>query len=340
MSLILPRAPGSYNRPTEEERNRRIILADRGNHKRGSDVEIGNGRLILTDDNGVRYELYIDTSGAVQVQEIGGGIVASDFKIRLAEAEIARVYGDTVSVFSAAKTMLKFGRYANLGTSIETVWEYGGSETYATTNAIDYVSSSDAADTATVMYVEGHTVSGTGASSEFTLVTQTLTLNGQSKVALTTPLARVGRAYVSSGTLAGDFYVFEDDTLTGGVPNTASKVHITVEGATSGHTQSYKCAQTFANDTYAIVTGGHAAIEKKTAGRADFTLEVRQPGGVFRPAGGRISLDSDGTTTVHIPFDPYVIIPKNSDFRVRAIGSTTGIEVDASIQAYEATVQA
>lgn len=264
------------------------------------------------------------------------GVVSS--KVLQAEREILSTYGDVVSVENKAKSLLKFGRNANLGTSYETVWEYGGDETYATTNAIDTVSSSSTSDTATVMYVEGHTVSGTGASSQFTFTTQTVNLNGQNKVTLSTPLARVSRAYVQSGSLAGDFYVYEDDTLSGGAPTTAAKVHLTVEGATSSHTQSFKAATTFSNSDYAIVTGGYAAVQKKTSATVDFVIEVAQPGGVFRPAGGRIALSSAGQSTVQIQFDPYVIVPKNSDVRIRAIASTTNVEVDASFQAYLAAV--
>jgi hypothetical protein len=258
--------------------------------------------------------------------------------LRLAEIEIYKTFGDVVSTEQKGKTLLKFGRNASVGTSYETVWGYGGDETHCTTNAIDYVSSSSASDTATVMYVEGHTVSGTGADSQFTFVSQVVTLTGQTKAALTTPLARVNRAYVLSGTLAGDFYVFEDDTLTAGVPNTAAKVHISVGGATSGETQSFKAATTFSNTDYAIVTGVYAAVDKKTSASADFVIEVRQAGGAFRPAGGRISLQSGALTTIQIKFEPYVIIPKNADIRIRAIASTTGVEVDASFQAVLAKV--
>ena len=39
-----------------------------------------------------------------------------------------------------------------------------------------------------------------------------------------------------------------------------------------------------------------------------------------------------------ILFNPYVIVPKNSDIRVRAIASTTNVEVDATFQALLAEV--
>lgn len=43
------RVPGpTWIRAQEAERNRQIEAADRENHKRGRDVEIGEARLILT----------------------------------------------------------------------------------------------------------------------------------------------------------------------------------------------------------------------------------------------------------------------------------------------------
>lgn len=68
MRLQQPR--GSYNQVSEIERNRSIEAADRDNHKRGQDVEIGEGRLFLTDDaTNVRYEVYM-TSGTLSVRTV------------------------------------------------------------------------------------------------------------------------------------------------------------------------------------------------------------------------------------------------------------------------------
>lgn len=292
----------------------------------------GNGQLTIEG-----LKLLQDLFDRVVTLE-GVETAVSYSPLELAELEIQSTFGDTVSIRDKNKSLLKFGRNTALGTATETVWEYGGDETYVSTNSIDTISSSDAADTATIT-IEGHTVTGTGTSSQFTFSIQTVVLSGQGKVLLDTPIARVSRAYVSSGSIAGDIYVYEDDTLTGGVPNTAAKVHITIDGATSAHTQSFKAATTFSNVDYFICTGGYAALNKKTAGQADLVIEVRSAGGVFRPAGGRIALDADATTTVQIEFNPPVIIPKNADMRVRATGSTSGISVDASFQGYLAAVQ-
>ena len=68
MRLQQPR--GAYSPASEIERNRSIEAADAQNHKRGQDVEIGEGRLFLTDDvTNVRYEIYM-TSGTLSVRTV------------------------------------------------------------------------------------------------------------------------------------------------------------------------------------------------------------------------------------------------------------------------------
>jgi len=57
-----------YNRAHELERNRALELADRQNHKRGQDIEVGgNGeRIILTDEvTGERRELVLRNGALV-----------------------------------------------------------------------------------------------------------------------------------------------------------------------------------------------------------------------------------------------------------------------------------
>jgi len=251
---------------------------------------------------------------------------SGDFWMRHALEEIEGTYGDKVR--TKGKSLFKFGKNLAVGTSLETVWSTGGHETYVTTNAIDTVSSSSASDTATVIKIEGHTVSGTGADAQFTFVVQSVTLNGQNKVVLATPLARVSRAYVYSGSLVGDVYVAEDDTLSGGVPTTQSKIHLEVNYATSGDSQSFKAATTFSNTDYFVVTGLMLSVGKKTSATVDFSFEVRGVGGIFLPK-FQTSLATAGQNSIQLMAKPYFIIPKNADVRVEAIASTSNVEADA-----------
>lgn len=93
--------------------------------------------------------------------------------------EIESTYGDRVSIELKEKSLIKFGRNEDVGTTEETVWLVGGDETYPTTNAIDTIVSTDAGDDQQVI-IEGHTISG----NDLTFVTQTATLNGTTNVSL------------------------------------------------------------------------------------------------------------------------------------------------------------
>ena len=244
-------------------------------------------------------------------------------------------YDYNQKVIIKPKALLKFGKYASLGTSAETVQELGGTEDLQTTNSIDTISSSQTADTQNIT-IEGHTVTGTGTDAQFTFVTQTKTLTGQTKVVLDTPLARVSRAYVNDATVpTGRIYIYEDTVITAGVPDDLTTAHLTIQGDTSS-TQSFKCATTISNTDYYILTVFSASIDKKTSAVADFEFQIRRAGSVFRPV-FRLGLSTTGSNTIVRAFDPPIVVPRNSDVRVRATSSASNTDVDASFNGYLAT---
>ena len=258
----------------------------------------------------------------------------ADPLIAQAIAEIYATYGDKVSVRQKAKSLLKFGRNEAVGTNAAgyTIMALPAgvqNETYVDGNLITHVSSSDPADTQTIQ-IEGHTLSG----GNFTFQTQPVTLNGQNKVALTTSLSRISRGYNDNSTdFAGAVYVYEDDTVTGGVPNTAAKVHMIIP---AGVNQSLKAATTLSSVDYWIITGCRTSVLEKTAAYVDITFESRAYGKVFRP------IETYAATSASAPseprFTPYKIIPKNSDVRLRGIASALGTDVSGSMHGFLATV--
>ena len=68
--MRLPSPPLTYDSRDEAETRRTIESADLQTHKRNQDVEIGDGRLILKDINGVRYNITVSTVGALTVTAI------------------------------------------------------------------------------------------------------------------------------------------------------------------------------------------------------------------------------------------------------------------------------
>lgn len=254
-----------------------------------------------------------------------------DGRLVQAEREIEATYGDRVSIDRKAKSLIKFGRSAELGTTgLETVWTVGGNEVYVSDNSISFISSSSASDTQQIT-VEGHTVDANG---DFTFVVQTVTLEGQTTVALDTDLARVSRAYNSDSTeLVGRVVVYENTTVVGGVPSDATKIHIDIP---LGFQQSFKAATTFSNQDYYLCTGFYGAVSAKQSGAVDFYIEIRDKGKVFLPKGCFTASSTGGAADISL--DPAILIPKNADIRVRCETETNNIVAFGIFKGYLAKV--
>jgi hypothetical protein len=261
------------------------------------------------------------------------GYEVPDGRLVQAEREIYRQFNEVVSIQNKAKTLVKFGKSAELSTgSLQTVWTVGGNETYVSTNIIDSVSSSAIADTGEV-YIEGHTVSGVGVDQKFTFVSQKIHLDGRTRVALPVPLARVSIIYNNDNVLfTGRVVVYENTAITNGIPTDTSKIHIDIP---LGLQESFKAATTFSDKDYFILTGGFGSLSLKQSGAADFYVEIREAGKVFRQVAG-ISATNSSPWTVDL--DPAVIIPKNCDIRVRVESSANNVVVFTSFQGYLAKV--
>jgi len=274
-----------------------------------------------------------------EIQQMFGGwnrriYEVPDGRLVQAEREIQSTFGDTVSIDKKAKSLLKFGKSAELSAdTIETVWSYGGHEVYVQDNLIDSIVSSNVVDNQEI-YLECRTVEGTGADQKFTFMTQAVTLNGQTRVPLPTPVARVSKAYNNNGTeLVGAVYVYQETPLTNGVPQDRTKVHAHIP---QGFQQSFKGATTFSNEDYYILTGGFGSVSNKQAASVDFYLEVRTPDKVFRQ-GAAVSAGSAGGSW-DIDLDPCIIIPKNADIRITCETATQGAVVFGSFKGYLAKV--
>jgi hypothetical protein len=256
-----------------------------------------------------------------------------DGRLVQAEREIEALTGDRVSIDRKAKSLIKFGKSADLtADTLETVWTVGGNETYVTDNTIEYISSSSALDTQTIK-LECHTVSGTGTDAKFTFLVQEVTLDGQNPVALDTPVARVSHAYNSNGTeIVGRVTVYENTTVVGGVPSDSSKIHIDIPQGLQG---SFKGATTFSDSDYYVLTGGFGSVSKKQDANVDFYLEVREAGGVFIQRAA-VSASTGGPWDIDL--DPAVIVPKNADVRIRADSGTNNAVVFGVFKGYLAKV--
>ena len=234
-------------------------------------------------------------------------------------------FGETVSLVAKNKDLIKYGRNQDVETAIATLMTLPDSidnETYVSTNIITTIISSSASDTNTVQ-VEGHTISG----SDLTFVVQSATLNGQTAVTLTTALARCTRVFNTSATdHVGQIAVTEDDTFTSGVPDTDAKVHLLVR---TGENQSEKAATALSSVDYWVITHMNCDMLTKAASFAEVDLEIRLESKVFRPI---VDISCSDSHAGLVTFAPYVIVPPNSDVRLRGISdSASGRDVGGEI---------
>jgi len=63
--MKLPMPGPQYDKRREIEIVRQIELADRQNHKRNRDVEVGQGRLVMQSPNGARWSIEVDNAGTI-----------------------------------------------------------------------------------------------------------------------------------------------------------------------------------------------------------------------------------------------------------------------------------
>jgi len=70
--IKLPTPGPTRDRMREVEWQRQIEAADKLNHKKNQDIQVGDARLLLTADDGTRYELEIANDGYVKIKTIDG----------------------------------------------------------------------------------------------------------------------------------------------------------------------------------------------------------------------------------------------------------------------------
>ena len=117
------------------------------------------------------------------------------------------------------------------------------SHTYSTSANIDSLSSSSGSDTEAIKVI--------GLDTNYDYVEQTITLTGQTRVALTTALIRVLRlTNVGSSDLVGRVYCFVNVALTGGVPNVLANIRSIIR---IGNGQTTQTMYTVPNGTKAYL---------------------------------------------------------------------------------------
>jgi hypothetical protein len=249
----------------------------------------------------------------------------TDFWLRHAINVIKQTYDHDVSVQEKGKDLIKFGRSTQVQTTDTTIMTLPSgvyNETYLATNGITTISSASSGDTFSAT-IEGHTIDGNG---DFTFVSQSVTLNGQTAVSLSTPLARATRLYNTGAVNSvGPVYVYESTAIVAGVPTDGTKVHLMLR---AGKNQSEKCATTLSQYDYWIITNINGQPLKKTQAAAEYAFQVREKGGVFRT---QLNFAASNTNEGGHTYKPYHIIRPNSDIRMVANADTSNTDCFAHI---------
>jgi hypothetical protein len=68
--MRLPTAPPNYSVPDQSRLRDALESADAQNLKRGYDVEMNAGRVILTSPNGTRYALAVSNAGVLSTTPV------------------------------------------------------------------------------------------------------------------------------------------------------------------------------------------------------------------------------------------------------------------------------
>jgi len=202
----------------------------------------------------------------------------------------------------------KFGENPGIdvATVPEDVWDHGGIYTWSTTAAIDTVSSSNAVDAVDVVVQ--------GLDANWDEVLQTVTLNGQNKVTLATPLIRCYRAYnVGTVDLVGDMYIYEDTPIINGVPVDDTKVRARI---TDGNNQTLMCIYTVPANHTAFFKAGYVALSEKKNANASFTWRARTFGSVFAVK-SKIGLMATGSSHWSYTYGVPVVLPEKTDILIR-----------------------
>ena len=257
----------------------------------------------------------------------------------LAEYNTFGRWGQNWSVSHATSSLIRIGVKPDLDTTPALVWDLPGvtGETLLKTtdgNLIDTVSGSSALDTTHVFDIYG---SFFDASGNLVRQPQRVALNGQNKVTLDFPIARVCEVVeIDSDPMVGDFYVYQDTAIVGGVPTDKTKIANFISGS-SGQARSQKLSCVTAGDESLLVLGGIFSVNKKQSAFAEFTLQQRHvDSDTWQKAIGSITLNGAGQSSIVVTPMVLGVLPPNHDIHVICESSTTATPVSGTLMGFYA----
>lgn len=251
-------------------------------------------------------------------------------KLKRSDESIATVLFDldvARGLYPTLSIQRKFGVVPSVGVADPPVdiWEFGASQVEYIfpvwgTAPIDTLSSDNVADTMDITVV-GLDINGLE-------VQQTVTLLGQAKVTLPTPLWRVYRMWNAgenlvtgqSPAITGTVYCYEDTAIVNGIPQDADAVRAVI---IDGNNQTQMMIYTVPADAQGYMTRGETGIQKggNQVGSATVQFRVRPFGGTFRTS-KTVGLISEGNSYFSTERHPFQVIPPLTDIKATVVDVT------------------
>lgn len=259
-----------------------------------------------------------------------------DYPLWHALKQIEADYGKTCDASLRAKTLRKFGRNRNVGTSAATIMDLPTGQTQETlpsTNVSVVASSTSASDTQDITLLEGHESQNSDTTLAFQASTTRVALTGQTSVDTGFDWARVTNVRLASPAV-GTVYIHEGGATTNGVPDDLTTVHAIIQ---PGELQTQKASTSISSNDFWVITRASIGVLEKTGGFIEARVEI-QPfnnGQDWFPLTESFHTTYTSSTASMIGAgDAPLIVPSNYDVRIRAVANATGIDVVAGISGF------
>jgi hypothetical protein len=195
---------------------------------------------------------------------------------------------------------------------------------YSSSADIDSISSSNVGDNTQTIEIQG-------LDGDYAQVTQEISLNGQTRVALITSLLRVFRMINKGfGDLAGDVYCYVNGAITGGIPDTPGDIRAII--ASGALNQTRMAIYTIPAGKTGLLTNVYAGIDLTAAAVGTARLYARPFGQPFQVKHVQ-DIDTNATSLFQHVFQPPKIFIARTDIAVRMDssaddgGGTAGFDI-------------